>query len=65
MTNSENTDRVIIIGFIAIIIVIFASMTIAEYLSYLSTKRRFDLIQLSIEKDLSAEYIQGFLNSKK
>lgn len=65
MTNSGNTDKIIIIGFIAVLIVLFTSMTIAEYLSYLSTKRKFDLIQLSIEKDLSAEHVQGLLNSKK
>lgn len=65
MTNSENTDKIIIIGFIAILIVLFTSMTVAEYLSYLSMKRKFDLIQLSIERDLSAEHMQGLLNSKK
>lgn len=65
MTNSENIDRIVIVGFIAVFIVLFTSMTIGEYLSYLSTKRKFDLIQFSIEKDLSAEHIQGLLNSKK
>ena len=65
MSNSENTDRIVVVGFIAVLIVLFTSMTVGEYLSYLSTKRKFDLIQLSIERDLSAEHMQGLLNSKK
>lgn len=64
MTNSEKTDRVIIIGFILVLVVLFTSMTVSEYLSYLSIKRKFSLIELAITKDLSAEHIQGLLNSK-
>jgi hypothetical protein len=64
MTNSENTDRIIIIGFISVLIVLFASMTVSEYLSYLSIKHKFSLIELAITKDLSSEQIQGLVNSK-
>jgi hypothetical protein len=64
MTNSENTDKTIMLGFIAVLIVLFTSMTLSEYLSYLSVKAEFSLIELAITKDLSAEQIQGLLNSK-
>jgi hypothetical protein len=64
MTNSEKTDKAIIVGFIAVLIILFASMTFSEYLSYLSVKAEFSLIELALTKDLSAEQIQGLLNSK-
>jgi len=65
MNNSNSNDNLIIIGFLGFLFIIFSYVSFNEYLTYLCTERKYELIKLAIAKEIQIDQIQILLNSKK
>ena len=64
--KTNNATEWIVIGTIASALFIsFGAIIFNDYLSYLTTKQKTDLIKEAIARDWSIEQIQGLINSKQ
>ena len=62
--NQNNKPDWVVLSVTAIIIIMFVTIGLGDFYTYLATKQKNETIRASICKDWSVEQIQGLLNFK-
>jgi hypothetical protein len=63
--KSNNNPDWIVASLTLIVIAAFVGMGLKDYLTYLTSKQKNEIVRTAICKDWSMEQIQGLINSKK
>ena len=62
--NQNNKPDWVVLSVTAIIIIMFVTIGLGDFYTYLATKQKNETIRAAICKDWSVEQIQGLLNFK-